>query len=162
MRLLASSFLVICLAALSVSQFRVHSGAQPGRLFSQVRIFDEYGLTNWEDELARLDNFAIQLMHEPQLTGYIFVINGRDVCPGEAAARGMRAKRYLVEQRGVPGDRIIWKEDGYGEKFRTILQPAPREWGFSYPTFGSRTPPGKIHRVKKCSTAITRLKENRL
>ena len=162
MKLLTSSFLVICLATLSVSQFRAQPLAHPNRLFAQVRIFDEYGLTNWEDELARLDNFAVQLMNAPQVTGYIFVINGPDVCPGEAAARGMRAKRYLVEQRGVPGNRIIWKEDGYGDKFRTILQPAAREWGFSYPTFGSTTPPGKVYRMKKCRGAIARLIKDRL
>lgn len=164
MKLLKSSFLVLCLVAIASSQFSVRGmkPTQPDRPFDQLQKFDEYGRTNWEDEAARLDNFAINLMKEPDLVGYIFVINGRDLCPGEAAARGMRAKSYLVEQRGVPGNRIIWKEDGYGDKFRTILQPAPREWAFSYPSFGSKTPPGAVRRMKNCKAAIARLKTSRL
>lgn len=165
MRRLRSSFLVLCLVAISFSQFSVHGtkpGTQTDQLVDHVRIFDEYGRTNWEDEAARLDNFAIQLMHEPELIGYIFVINGLDVCPGEAAARGMRAKSYLVEQRGVPGNRVIWKEDGYSDEFRTVLQPAPREWKFSYPSFGSKTPPGAVRRMKNCKAAITKIKRGRL
>lgn len=165
MILVRFSFLVLCLIAISFSQFRVHGtkpGALPDRLFDENRPFDEYGRTNWEDEAARLDNFANQLMQQPELVGYIFLINGLDVCPGEAATRGMRAKSYLVEQRGVPGNRIIWKEDGYGDKFRTVLQLAPREWAFSYPSFGSKTPPGAVHRMKNCRAAITQIKRGRL
>lgn len=164
MKLLKSSFLVICLVAIAFSQFSVHGTkpSQPDRPFDEIRKFDEYGRTNWEDEAARLDNFAINLMKEPDLVGYIFVVNGRDLCPGEAAARGMRAKNYLVEQRGVPGNRVIWKEDGYAENLTTVLQLARREWMFSYPAFGSKTPPGKVHRMKNCKAAIARLKTSRL
>jgi hypothetical protein len=165
MRLVKCSFLVFCLVAISLSQFSVH-GTKPGTQTDQsvddIRKFDEYGRTNWEDEAARLDNFAIQLMHEPELIGYIFEINGLDLCPGEAATRGMRAKSYLVEQRGVPANRIIWKEDGYDDKFRTVLQPAPPAWAFSYPSFGSKTPPGEVHRMKNCRAAIIRIKRGRL
>jgi hypothetical protein len=165
MRLTTSSLLVLCLVAISFSQVRLRetkSGIRPDRFFDQIKPFDEYGRTNWEDEAARLDNFAIQLMHDPELVGYIFEINGLDLCPGEAATRGMRARSYLVDQRGVPANRIIWKEDGYGDKFKTVLQLAPRVWGFSYPSFGSKTPPGKIHRMKNCRGAITRIRRGRL
>jgi hypothetical protein len=164
MKLIRSSFLVLCLVAIAFSQYSVHGTkpTQPNRSFGQLRKFDEYGRTNWEDEAARLDNFANQLMQQPELVGYIFVINGLDLCPGEAAARGMRAKSYLVEQRGVPGNRIIWKEDGYGETLKTILQPGQREWMFSYPSFGSKTPPGPVRRMKNCIAAIARLKTSRL
>ena len=165
MKLIRSSFLVLCLVAIGFSQFSVHGtkpGTQPNRPFDQLRKFDEFGRTNWEDEAARLDNFAIQLMQQPELVGYIFVINGRDLCPGEAAARGMRSKSYLVEQRGVPGNKVIWKEDGYGDNFKTLLVAGPREWTFSYPSFGSKTLPGKVHRLKNCKAAIARLKTSRL
>jgi hypothetical protein len=165
MRLVRWSFLVFCLVAISLSQFSVH-GTKPGtltdRLFDDMRPFDEYGRTSWEDEAARLDNFTNQLMQQPELIGYIFEINGLDLCPGEAATRGMRAKSYLVEQRGIPANRIIWKEDGYGENFRTVLQLAPPAWAFSYPSFGSKTPPGEVHRMKNCRAAITRIKRGRL
>jgi hypothetical protein len=80
-----------------------------------------YGKIFWEDEKARLDNFAIQLMNEPDYVGYIFVFNGHDFCPGEAQARAVRAKRYLVEHRRIPWNRVIWKEEGARDKGQTTL-----------------------------------------
>ena len=133
MRLVRSSLLMFCVFTFSFSPFRV-SGTAPD--FPTDRSFDEYGRIRWDDEQARLDNFAIQLMNDPDAIGYIFVISERGGCPGEAAARAIRAKRYIVEHRGVPWNRVIWREDGYMDTFLTILQPAPREWKFSYPFFG--------------------------
>src|SRR5580765_1386336 len=63
------------------------------------RLFDEYGLVRWGDEQARLDNFAIQLQNEPDAIGYIFVYDGENVCEGEAKARAIRARKYVVEHR---------------------------------------------------------------
>src|SRR4030095_2056604 len=67
------------------------------------RPFDEYGAIGWEDEKARLDNFAIQLQHfGDEGYGFMVVHDRTGGCPGEAAARAIRAKRYIVEYRGVP------------------------------------------------------------
>jgi len=67
---------------------------------SPDRPFDSYGTIRWEDETARLDNFAIQLLNEEKLVGYILVYDKIGGCPGEATA--MRAKRYITEFRHVP------------------------------------------------------------
>ena len=69
--------------------------------------FDEYGRINWETEQAHLDNFAIQLLQDPDVVGYIFVYDGNDLCDGEAQARAIRATKYLVERRGIPRNRVI-------------------------------------------------------
>src|SRR5882672_157977 len=37
-----------------------------------------------EAEMAYLDNFAIELMHDPNLIGYILVYSGADSCRGES------------------------------------------------------------------------------
>ena len=55
------------------------------------RLFDQYGAIAWEDEMARLDSFAIQLQHAPNLIGYIFLYKGKRMCLGEAQARAIRA-----------------------------------------------------------------------
>ena len=52
---------------------------------------DKYGNIAWDDEKARLDNFAIQLMHDPNQIGYLYVRSGRVSCRGEAQARAVRA-----------------------------------------------------------------------
>ena len=63
--------------------------------------FDSYGNISWEDEKAHLDNFAIALQQDQDLIGYIIVYAGRCACVGEAKDRALRAKKYVVETRGI-------------------------------------------------------------
>jgi hypothetical protein len=110
--------------------------------------FDRYGRINWETEEAHLDNFALQLLNDPDSVGYIFVYDGNDLCEGEAQARAIRARTYLVERRGVPWNRVVWRHDGYREKFMVALQPVSRSQVIPYPFLPS--PEGLVRRhVKK-------------
>jgi hypothetical protein len=93
---------------------------------TQFDQFDSYGAISWEDEKAHLDNFAIALQHDPKSIGYIIVYAGRRACVGEAKDRARRAKKYVVETRGIQASRIKWIDGGYREELTTILQPAPR------------------------------------
>lgn len=112
---------------LIVSCLILHStSASPGNLFSPDQGFDEYGDLCWEDEKARLDNFAIQLQQDPRFLGYIIVYAGRRSCEGEANYRANRAKKWVVS-RGVKADRIILKDGGYLEDVTTYLQPWPKD-----------------------------------
>jgi hypothetical protein len=102
--------------------------------FSPNRAFDEYGRICWEYEKARLDNFAIALLNdEPSTLGHIIVYDGKRVCRGEAVARAMRAKKYLVEYRKVPANRIVWRWGGYLPDMMTtlVIHPAGADiWPF--------------------------------
>ena len=71
--------------------------------------FDEYGNIRFNDEKARLDNYAIQLQNEPTATGTIIVYGS---CDGEAQQRGDRAKDYLVNTRGIEAGRITVVDGG--------------------------------------------------
>ncbi|HKP46836.1 MAG TPA: hypothetical protein VJT50_09565 [Pyrinomonadaceae bacterium] len=73
------------------------------------RKFDEYGNIRFNDEKARLDNFAIQLQNEPGSQGYIIAYGS---CAGEAQARADRAKDYLVNTRGIDAGRIVTMDGG--------------------------------------------------
>jgi hypothetical protein len=73
------------------------------------RKFDEYGNIRFNDEKARLDNYAIQLQNEPGSTGTIIVYGS---CEGEAQQRGDRAKDYLVNTRGIEAGRITVVDGG--------------------------------------------------
>ena len=88
--------------------------------------FDEYGDIPWEDEKARLDNLAIQLQQDPDLIGYVLVYDAAGGCAGEAQARAVRAKRYVVEYRGIAWNRVIWRQEGYQSDIHTVLQPVKR------------------------------------
>jgi len=90
--------------------------------FSFNRAFDEYGSICWEEEKARLDNFAIALLNDNRTTlGHIIVYDGKRACRGEAVARAIRAKKYLVEYRKVEADRIVWRWGGYLSDMTTTL-----------------------------------------
>ena len=104
---------------------------------SPIRKFDEFGDIKCEDEYARLDNFAIQLQHEPQAKGVIIFYGGktfRGKLPkrGEAEARAARLKPYLVGRRGIPSNQVIVINGGYAEEWRAELWIIPP--GVSLPT----------------------------
>lgn len=135
-------------------------GADPSKPFFD-RLFDQYGLIRWGDERARLDNFAIHLMQDQKSVGYIFVYDGKNVCLGEAQARAIRAKRYIVEHRGVPWDRVIWRIDGYAGEFSTVLQPAPPEAQIKYPFLSLRNVLPEVHVAKNCQTRIAKIRRSK-
>ena len=122
--------------------------------------FDQYGAIRWEDEKARLDNFAIHLQNVERLIGYIVVVNVVGGCPGEAQARAIRAKRYVVEHRGVAWNRVIWKVEGYLPDLSTTLVLAPPEiilpWPLRY-TFPGQDGP----LTRKCQTRLLRIARSR-
>jgi hypothetical protein len=76
---------------------------------AQSTKFDEYGNIRFNDEKARLDNYAIQLQNQPGSTGTILVYGS---CAGEAQQRGDRAKDYLVNTRGIEAGRITVVDGG--------------------------------------------------
>ena len=71
--------------------------------------FDEYGNIRFNDEKARLDNYAIQLQNDPNASGTIVVFGS---CAGEGQQRGDRAKDYLVNTRGIEAGRITVVDGG--------------------------------------------------
>jgi hypothetical protein len=71
--------------------------------------FDEYGNIKFNDEKARLDNYAIQLQNQPGAQGYILAYG---TCAGEAQARADRAKDYLVNTRGIDAGRLVTVDGG--------------------------------------------------
>ena len=109
--------------------------------FSQIsnvaRQIDKFGNICCEDELARLDNFAVQLQSETDAQGYIIFYEGRryGYCNkyrpriprrGEAQARVERIKPYLVETRGFNAHRIVVVNGGYREEWMAELWIVPK------------------------------------
>ena len=74
-------------------------------IVQQARLFDKYGNVGFDDEKARLDNYAIALQQEPSSQGYIIVF-GRRGRAAEAKKRADRAKGYLTELRGINWQRL--------------------------------------------------------
>lgn len=75
-------------------------------IVQEAALFDRYGDVGFDDEKARLDNFAIALQNDPSKQGYI-IVYGRRGYATEAKQRADRAKGYLTELRGIDWQRII-------------------------------------------------------
>ena len=126
----------------------------PGKDFILDR-FDHFGNVAWEDEMARLDNFAIALQNDPQMIGYIIVYGSKIGCAGEAQRRGIRAKKYLVERRGIDWNRVIWKDAGYLDQSEVLLEGQCRgaePYPYDYPT---SVAPSDV-KLKRCSVRTNR------
>ena len=79
--------------------------------------------------MAFLDNFAIQIMNDPNLIGYILIYSGEDSCREEAQARALRMKKYMMEVRGVPWNRVMWRDAGryHGKGLEILHLGVPRD-----------------------------------
>lgn len=76
----------------------------------KAKKFDEYPDVNFNDEKARLDNFAIQLQGEPGAVGYIIAYGSKAGPSG--GVRADRAKEYLVNSRGIDATRVVILDGG--------------------------------------------------
>lgn len=118
-------------------------GATDSSGFESNGPFDDFGDVNCESEMARLDNFAVQLQNEPKSRGVIMFYAGKSARGqwpkrGEAEARIARIKPYLVDRRGVPADQVIVINAGYDTHFHVQLWIVPA--GASLPTRDSPAP----------------------
>ncbi len=87
----------------------------PTAFVTPTQIFDRFGDITCEDELARLDNLAIELQSAPAQHAYIIVYGSSRGRRNEARARLARMKFYLVKRRGVDATRITTINGGYRE-----------------------------------------------
>jgi hypothetical protein len=86
------------------------------------RKFDEYGNIRFNDEKARLDNYAIQLQNAPTDRATII---GYGSCAGEGLNRANRAKDYLVNTRGIDAGRIDTVDGGCLTELKVELWLVP-------------------------------------
>jgi PKD domain-containing protein len=89
------------------------------------RKVDEYGNIKFNDEKARLDNYAIELQNDPTAQGYLVCYGGRTGRTGEAQRRCDRAKNYLVSTRGIDASRIVTVDGGFREELTVELWIVP-------------------------------------
>ena len=104
LRIVRASVACFLLATIIVSLLAIPAIADDAQSQS-IPIFEQYGLVSSDAEEAILDNFAIQLSNDPNLTGYVVVRRGR--YSAKVAAKKLRyIKNYLVKRRGIPANRV--------------------------------------------------------
>ncbi len=108
--------------------------------------FDEYGDVAFDDEKARLDNFAIELQTDPTAEGYLTCYGGRRGYEGEGRRRCERAKDYVVGVRGIEAARVVLVDGGFREELtvRLVIVPA----GATPPAPSPTVDPGEVILLK--------------
>ena len=78
---------------------------------STARKFDEFGDILVSDKIARLDNFGVTLMNEPDAKAFVIVYRTRRDLPGLNSRYAHYMKSYLTQHR-VAADRVVIVDGG--------------------------------------------------
>ena len=87
--------------------------------------FDAYGDLPVQLEHERLDSVAAELIRLPATEAYVIAYAGRVALTGEAAARAMCARDYLMKKHHINADRVKAIDGGYREarEFEVYIEP---------------------------------------
>jgi hypothetical protein len=112
------------------------------------RKIDEYGAITCEDEMARLDNYAVELQSGVSTRAVVIVYGGRrGTRRDEVRARMAYARHYLAVNRGIDRGRIKVFNGGFREHLTTELYIIPA--GADATPLISPTASGKDVRFKR-------------
>ncbi|HVF86704.1 MAG TPA: hypothetical protein VM866_03900 [Pyrinomonadaceae bacterium] len=92
----------------------------------EPRRFDEFPSVAFDDDKARLDNFAIELQRNPGAVGHVIVYGGGRDRAGHADMLGERTHNYLVNTRGIDAGRVQIVNGGYRERAAYELWLVPQ------------------------------------
>jgi hypothetical protein len=77
-----------------------------------ARKFDEFGDILMTEIKARLDNLAAILQNEPRARGFIIVYRSRRDLPGLSNRLAHLSRKYMLDNRGVPEERLVTVDGG--------------------------------------------------
>ena len=100
----------------------------PQSRVSATEWFDQYGAISWPEERTRLDGFAIYLLKNREMIGYVFVCLDKPLSAVKDRKRKVnQISKYLTGTRQVPSSRIKIVDRGKCEETDIILQPFDRK-----------------------------------
>lgn len=109
------------------------------------REFDVCYSCSFDDQKARLDNLAVELQNDPTATTYLMAYAGRTSRVGQADRLLLRARDYLVTQRGIEASRIITVNGGFREEDSLAVWIVPQ--GALPPSPSPTVQPGDVKPV---------------
>lgn len=113
--------------------------------------FDYFSGKTFEDTLARLDNFAIQLTQSPEWKGYVVVYAGKRMSLAMVRKYSQGWKDYLIKRRGIPSDKVVMIDGGYRDDLSVELY-----------LFGGDTPPPKARATfVPCRKQVNKVRRSR-
>jgi hypothetical protein len=95
---------------------------------------DEFDSRSFDDDKARLDNFAIELQNRPDAQGYIIVYQGTGKKALDAEKLARRSLNYLSREKGVDPRRLSTTAGGTRTKTGYEFWIIPAGAGYPSPT----------------------------
>jgi hypothetical protein len=144
MKMLITAFCICLLPAVVSAQ-----DASKSVLLIAPEMFDQWGDLRPADENTHLNKLAAQAKEWPLSIIHLFVYAGQTACIGEAKARGIRAKNYLVRQ-GLASNRITLTDAGWREEAGVEVWIWPPELGKPKVDADLNLKPGEVKLEKGC------------
>ena len=113
--------------------------------------FDQWGDIRPNDENVHLDKLANQAKEWRLSIIYLFIHAGQTACVGEAKARGIRAKNYLVHQ-GILPERIVLTDVGWRKEVSVQVWIWPPQLGKPKVSSDFNLKPNAVKLEKNCKT----------
>jgi hypothetical protein len=138
--------LVLCLCMSPVLRGQ---GQSKGGIIVAPDKYDQWGDIRFDDEKIHLNKIANQTKEWPLSIVYLVIHAGQTACVGEAKARGIRAKSYLVG-RGVSSNRVVWIDAGWQKILGVEVWVWPPEFGKPTPAGTLNLKPGAVILQRTC------------
>jgi hypothetical protein len=137
--------------ALCICMFPALQGQEPSKapLIVAPDQFDQWTDVPFDDEKVHLDKIANQTKEWPLSIVYLVIHAGQTACVGEAKARGIRAKNYLVG-RGVSSNRVVWIDAGWQKTLGVEVWIWPPEFRKPTPSTTLNLKPGAVTLQRTC------------
>jgi hypothetical protein len=91
-------------------------------------MYDSWGDISFENEQTHLDRIATQAREWSLSIVHLVVHAGKIACVGEAKARGLRARDYLIS-KGIEPERVEWIDAGWRKQAGVEVWIWPLQFG---------------------------------
>jgi hypothetical protein len=122
---LIATTLLLCISQVIPGQEQ--GGVKTGGTLAPDR-YDQWGDLRFVDETVHLNKIANQLKEWRLSIAYIVIHAGQKACDGEAKARGIRARNYLLKL-GIGPERVVWLDGGWKKELSVDVWIWPPELG---------------------------------
>jgi hypothetical protein len=131
--------------------------SKSGEAYYNLPMFDQYGHIPFKEEKAVLDSLVTELrVRKPTTQAYIIAYAGRRASPGEAQARAIRAKDYLVKTRGISRARIVAIDGEYQDE--AIIELWIKPLGVTAPPVAPNIHPSQVQIIHARKAMVRNLK----
>ena len=150
MKLMIAIAFSLCLLQ-GIAQAQEPTGPPANGVILEPAKFDEWADVRYSEEKTHLNKIAAQAKEWSLSIVYLVIHAGQTACVGEARARGVRAKNYLMHS-GLSSERIVWIDAGWRKNVTIEVWIWPPQLGKPRPSTDLDLKPREVRLLKNCKT----------